>query len=429
MQTTKKIKKVLILAYHMPPLGGVPVMRTLRLLRYLPAHNWEPIIISSQRAFDFVHGTDKTLTKKIPSSAQLLRVWDPLGMFLKWAYGITGKYHHQVDRLSKLLFFPDEKILWGLLAYFEGRKYLKRFSADIIYATGFPWTSLLVGMWLKKNTQKPLVLDLRDPWTLSPMPVWNKIPFHRMLEGKIMRTADTVIFTSENTTQAYQQQYPQFSEKMVCIHNGFDPDDFAQQQKQTAGKKDTIVRMVYAGSLGDAVPPKKRTRTIVPLLQGIQAFRDEFPEESKRLVFDIYSNDISKTRALAEELNLTDQVNFLPRAPHAQIIEKLKQADIGVLILQGSEDGRQIVPAKLYEYIAAGLSVLAFAPKDSEVAEIVQKYHLGQVITYKNCPGDIANSLQVLLSKKSKNEKLEDAKATFSGLNLVSKFVECLDKL
>ena len=420
---------VLIVSYHLPPLGGIPIMRALRLLRYLPEYGWNPTVLTSRGGCDFVHGFDEALVRKIPQSVSLLRIRDPLGFILKWLQSVMGRYIHQIDRLCKLACFPDEKVLWGVLAFTKTLNYFKKSSPDLIFATGYPWTSLLVGMWLKKALNKPLVIDLRDPWTLSPMPVWKKSPLHRKLEHKIMKAADAVVFTSENTTETYQRHYPHLAEKMLCVPNGFDPQDFESANRQNNHKKDQRFRMIYAGSLGDAVPPKERTRSLAPLLKSLQAFKKKYPPEGKRLVFDVYSNDIPNTRELAKNLDLTEVVNFLPRLSHHEIVEKMLQANVGVLITQGSPDGRQIVPAKLYEYIAAGLPVLALCPDSSETAGIINRYQLGYVFNYQDQPGDVADTIYQLLIKKPGRSEFTEAQKFYNGINLVGKFADCFDNL
>ena len=41
-----ELKKILIIAYAFPPMSYVGVYRTLRFCKYLPQHNWQPVVLT-----------------------------------------------------------------------------------------------------------------------------------------------------------------------------------------------------------------------------------------------------------------------------------------------------------------------------------------------------------------------------------------------
>ncbi|MFQ5606115.1 MAG: glycosyltransferase, partial [bacterium] len=390
-------KKALIIAYHLPPMGGIPVMRSLRLVKYLGQFNWTPVVLTSKNGFDVVHGHDVTLLSKLTRNIEIIRIDDFMGRLLNWLNSkLSSNFMLQIDKICKTLFFPDEKILWGLRAFFQAKRIIQRRQApDVIYATGFPWSSLLLGYWLKRALKKPLVLDLRDAWSLSPMPVWRKFKLHGWLERRIMAQADANLFTSEGTTRQYQQLYPDLAPRMTWIYNGYDPADFNGQRTAPAVKKDGDgkLTLIYAGSLSDTVPPRDRSRSLAPVLKGLQQLRTQRPELYQKMALQIYSNEIPNTRRLAEKLGLMDVVEFQPRLPHRQIVPRLQAADLLILIVRPSRDAEQMAPAKLYEYVAAGKPVLTLAPRFSEAAKIVQKYDLGPLVSYENAPAELADAI------------------------------------
>ena len=421
-------KRVLVICYHQPPLGGIPVMRSLRLAKYLPKFGWHPTVFTSRNGFDSMHGLDSSLLKKLPDDLELVRVHDPVGRLLNWLQKrLSDKLMYQVDRLTKLFCFPDEKLIWGVKTYIKARKLVRTQRVlDVIYATGFPWTSLLVGMWLKLAFKKPLVVDLRDSWSLSPMPVWNRFKLHGILERKIMQAADCVIFTSEGTKGEYQKLYPNIAEKMKCIHNGFDPEDFGLMSDVSSKPKtaDGKFKLIYAGSLSDVVPPKARTRSLIPVLEALQMFKKRNPGDYQKLEFTVYSNQLENTKRVAQELGVSDIVTFLPRLPHNQIIRKLEEADVPVLIVRKSKDAQQIAPAKLYEYIAVGKPILTISPSFSEAARIVKRYDLGKVVTYDEVPEGIVSAISEFQSNgwEKANGDLDTAWNAFNGIKLVENF-------
>lgn len=429
------IKNVLVISYHLPPLGGVPVMRPLRLIKYLSRFGWRSIVFSSRAGFDQIHGLDPSLLDRIPADVLVNRVLDPIGKMLNWFVGrINDNWLYQVDRVSKVFCFPDEKIAWGILTYLRARRIARTGrQPDLIYATGFPWTSLLVGSWLKLLLKKPLVIDLRDSWSLSPVPIWSKFKLHGLLERWIMEQADAIIFTSEGTTSAYQKRYPHIARKMTCIYNGFDPEDFQfSVQRNGFGQDDNTLKLIYAGSLSDVAPPRDRTRSLLPLLEGLSELKQRHPKDYHRLILDVYSNEVPNTRRAAMRLGLQDRVRFHQRLPHRELVGRLMMADIQILIVRRSPDAVQMVPAKLYEYMAASKPILAIAPEFSEAAKLVKRYRLGKVIRYENLSRDFSNAIcnfSVDSSGRDWEDTTDTARETFNGVNLVESFAQIFDRI
>ena len=70
-------KKVLIIAYWFPPLGGVGVQRTLRFLRNLPQFGWECHVLTVREGVG-ESPVDRTLFSGVPHETRVWRTpfWD-----------------------------------------------------------------------------------------------------------------------------------------------------------------------------------------------------------------------------------------------------------------------------------------------------------------------------------------------------------------
>ncbi len=84
-------KKVLIVAFIYPPLGGSGVQRTLKFSKYLPEYGWQPYVVCSDDPDVFKDGLDASLVAEIPGEA---RVWrrrfvNPLGL-RRWVQRLLG---------------------------------------------------------------------------------------------------------------------------------------------------------------------------------------------------------------------------------------------------------------------------------------------------------------------------------------------------
>ena len=80
---------------------------------------------------------------------------------------------------------------------------------------------------------------------------------------------------------------------------------------------------------------------------------------------------------------VSDRVTTLPSVPLADLLAHTAEADIGVTLLQDTcENHRLALPNKLFEYVAAGVPVLASALP--EVETLIRKYQIGWTVA----PGD-----------------------------------------
>lgn len=407
-------------------------MRSLRLVKYLANFGWQALVITTDRGYDQIHGSDPSLLQEIPDNMRVLRVADPIGRVMKILRRWLGSsFMYQIDRLSKVLFFPDEKIIWGILAYFMLKKELNgKTSSNLIYATGFPWTSFLVGRWLAKELKLPMVIDFRDAWSLNPTPLWRMFKLHGFVERKLIGMSQKVIFATKGLCVEYQKKYPFYSNKLLVINNGFDPDKFppeAMGTKVSMQHSNSKINIIYAGSLSDTTPPKLRSRSLIPLLGSLADIRQHDNYMISRLTLDVYSNDVPNTRSICQRLKLEDIVCFKARVSHDKIIEKMLQADILLLIIMRDVFSKYITTAKLYEYIAVGKPILAIAPKYSEAVEIIKHYKLGMTVDYDNIISGLTEALHTLLSRPDNsqlNRTLSKAHTEFNGVNLVKKFAQ-----
>src|SRR5215470_11174595 len=67
-------KKVLLLAYYYPPLGGIGSQRSQKFARYLPDYGWSPIVVTPRNGSYFV---DPTLDDRRASAVEVVRTPSP----------------------------------------------------------------------------------------------------------------------------------------------------------------------------------------------------------------------------------------------------------------------------------------------------------------------------------------------------------------
>lgn len=84
----------------------------------------------------------------------------------------------------------------------------------------------------------------------------------------------------------------------------------------------------------------------------------------------------ARLRAVIRECRVEDRVSLLPSVPLHRLLASTAEADIGVTLLQDTcENHRLALPNKLFEYIAAGVPVVASALPETE--RLVADYGVG----------------------------------------------------
>lgn len=153
------------------------------------------------------------------------------------------------------------------------------------------------------------------------------------------------------------------SEKITVAHDGFDPSAFAElPQKMEARKKFGLdpneFILVYTGHLY----PWKGVDSIAPAFASI-------PEGVRLVIVGGHAADLARIKVLAGN---APRVSFIGQRPREEVSMWLAAADAALLPTSGKfEIGKLYTsPLKLFEYLAAGLPILASdVPSSHEVLD------------------------------------------------------------
>jgi glycosyltransferase involved in cell wall biosynthesis len=270
---------------------------------------------------------------------------------------------------------------WVPFAVRRGLELASDGSFDVIYSSSYPMSSHLVALLLKKRTGLPWVADYRDEWSIRRMLKWRTELHHwlaRHLDRWFVRTADRVVTTSPEHSRRFRQTFGGESEKFVTVTNGYDEDDFRGPVPSRPSDLRGKFLISHVGSVFE-------WRNANAFLEAVRICIDGgvIPPDRLRVAF-VGPNRTRLPRDLTERGNLV-----MPGyVAHSDAVAWMRFSD--VLLLINSE--RTNIPAKTFEYLAAGNPILALV-REGPTAELVREAGAGTVIG-----GEDVNSVSATLS-------------------------------
>lgn len=375
------MKHALFVAFHYPPeASSSGVLRTLKYTRYLAENGWRVTVLTLNR--DAYEITDAKLEEQIPSGVRVVRT--PF-LNTKRHLSIKGRY-------LALMAVPDSWIGWYPWAVAAGRRIIAEDPVDLVYSTSPHATAHLIARSLARHAHKPWVMDFRDPWFEEPPEPGTPAIVHyfaRRLERSTIAAASRVVASTPQLRDLLSQRYPECAGKISAILNGYDEADFAAlpEAPKTASE---VFTLVHAGNIN------AEFRDPRPLFLALRraADRGELDASKIRLRFiggGVYA-DSNEIKQCLNATRLAANVTFVPRIPYEASLQELMAADM-LLLLQASEDTRDLVPAKLYEYLRAQRPVLALVLPGAS-GQVMQETGGGWAVD----PGD-ATGLDAVLTQ------------------------------
>jgi len=239
-------RRLLLIAYNFPPVGGAGVQRPVKWAKYLGHFGWDVTVLTTLNPS--VPTRDDSLLADLPADVTVVRArtWEPdyrvkqnLISTQSSAPGLVRQIKKTVrgiaKRCAKLALQPDPQVLWNFHAIRMGTQILREQPHDAILVTAPAYSSFYIGAALKRRFGLPLVLDYRDEWDLSGKYLensqhdWISRVIQSRMQRRLLRCADAVVATTRRSTQALAEKLAALRHRIPthCIYNGFDAEDFA----------------------------------------------------------------------------------------------------------------------------------------------------------------------------------------------------------
>lgn len=392
--------QVLMAAYYFPPLAGSGVFRSLRFAKCLPLYGWQPTVISTDRPPNGWNFADQSMVSEIPEGMEVIRIPDGISTgretslnsdrvqailsFLRSVLRFSpeaDRIYSQVSRsregITQLLTFPCGALSWAYdtVQYIEKNMDLSQF--EVVYTTSGPASAHLIGFYLKQKYGIPWVADYRDPWTFNaygaaydPSNTSQRLLFE--LESVLLHQADCNLTVEASLTQEYVRNFGLPAEKMVSITNGYDEENFADLNIPAHTDRFTInySGLLYSGH-----------RSIEPVLKAIQQLHKEKAIELPDIRFRVVGNAVPKNAAAAQRFGLSDILVQTGYLSHREALQSNLDSNLLLLLIGEGDKLKSFYSAKLFEYLRSGRPILAIAPKNGVVDQVLRESGHGKALS------------------------------------------------
>lgn len=351
-------RTAVIVAWHFPPGPGVGGRRPHQLMQQLPPLGWDVRVVTA-RLPEGPRGDPNIIETARGKLGEWVRATLPASdqpLFEQWSGapsqgggGAESVKARAMRAARGLLVLPDEHAPWSVL----GRAAARQLSrVDVVVSTSPPFSAHLLGRWLARRFDAPHVVDYRDPFSRNAgwPPGRLDRPLREALDRRALLGADAVVTVSEGFAALLSELG---APHVDVVRNAWDAAD---RQEPAPVDPSGPVLLVHTGTLYAEYAP----------LAGI--LREALQGREVRLVHCGRGGDV---------LGIGEDRGLVPRGEAAGL---RASASALLLFVAGGDAGRGWIPAKLYDYIAAGRPVLVVGEPDEEKQRLLRDAGLGEAV-------------------------------------------------
>lgn len=400
-------KTILMITYHYAPEAAVGAVRPTKFASFLPQFGWRAAVVSvrtdryqtldaSQSAPDGpISRTGVIISpreiylrvrnvrrrwRRLPSLIQDERLvgnarasWDEMNAIPNTVSARLRRF------LVSLLYLPDDRLGWVPPASISALRLTRALRPAAILTSGPPHSAHLVGLFVARWYRTKWVADFRDPWSLEfRKPAALRSAFSdradAWMERLVVERADVVLSATDRMTADFRALYPHLpADRFHTITNGFDPLDFEHLKPAY----DAAFTISHIGSLYFRLSPEPFLKALAILVQSAR-----IPTHALRVRFVGDWDDGQDAATMAAGLGLSAVVHVNPRVSHEEALQCMIDSD---LLLLFAQDVPLALPSKMFEYLASGADILAFA-SEGMASDLLAKLQRGTTVDPDNVP-------------------------------------------
>lgn len=349
--------RILLVSHNFPPTQG-PESSLVRLNTIdLSCRGWKLSVLTTTM-MHMHQRMDLKMLEGLPEGLEIMRTPSCDAVFRQ-------RYPHLAGGVLRVLMhvLPEIFLGWAFSAVPEGRRWLSRNPASIIYSRATKHVSNVTGLYLKRSTGLPWVAHFSDPWLGYPMNPCQ-IRLGRMIERRIFREADAVVTVSRQLAAHFASIHPYAASKIHVIPHGYEAEvtHAGARNTQTAGRE---LQVIHAGSFMPGL------REPLSFFSGLARLH-RASNLLGRIKVTMVGEDTRRYQAAAEAMGIASLLDLRDSVPFHVCKEMIDRADL-LLVLDTPGFEGVFLPTKLVEYLPFRKPVLGVTEHGSAVHDVLQE--------------------------------------------------------
>ena len=254
---------------------------------------------------------------------------------------------------------------WARHAAAAGRRIVRPGVHRAVVSSGPPHMAHEAARHVAAAAGLPLIVDMRDPWSLLPMlhethasPWWYREA--RRHERHVIADAAVVVANTDHARDGLAAAYPAARSHIITVLNGTDSYPVPPSRR---GGRFTIG---FAGTVYLEQDVRNLMRASATVIRELSLTPADFGID---FIGDFGGPGELSIDAFAREAGIGDYVSVGPRRTHAEALDFLAQATMLVVFVGF---GREFIPAKTFEYMRFDAWLLTLTEPGSATAQLLQ---------------------------------------------------------
>jgi len=379
------VRRVLLIAYYVPPAGGPAVQRILQFIEHLPEANWAVEVLTVNAGA--YPNRDPSLLRAIPDTVRLHRTvaFDPLAVYARLkgdgegvpAGSLGDAPASLLERVARWIranvFIPDARVGWWPFAMLRGKQLLGSGRFDAIVTSGAPHSVHLIGRSLHRSTNIPWIADLHDPWT--DISYYDEFPHTRWAQRVDAAFEHSVLTEASGVTTVSPSWADLFAGKAenryAVVENGFDAAAF--RNVDPSPSEDFVI--AHVGKL-------YASRNPVAVWEALAALRED--GRIPRLRVQLTGTVDPAVRRSIQQYGLSSIVDIEDFVPHHEALRRMAQSTLLLLMIESFAQADGMITSKLYEYLASGRPVLGVGPANGDANALLREHDAGEIVAWND---------------------------------------------
>ena len=273
---------------------------------------------------------------------------------------------------------------WSIPAYIHGLKLIRSGEIDLIFSTGGAWSAHLAGLWLKKKTGLPWIVEIHDPLVIrkSPSdqgfdkPSNRDAQFRQYLEKQICKYADLAWWFTDGAVHYAKVRNPNLNTPdnalgLMVLPGAEPPGGLSSAQVH---QFTSHLNLCHFGSLAKDRSLSTILNALVPLFNKYPQARECVRVHAYGAPLDSLTVDAIKRLGFEDVLIAHGRLEKDPvtgKSGRERVVEKMQSADVLILLHGNDEWCAEYIPSKFYEYLWAGRPIWGITHRNPQLDQML----------------------------------------------------------